>query len=287
MHFQTSITDLQDVLGNELADIYSSVEHLVSGDISSTPNALKGASKSISLVRDRMTDLQLSASMPSHLQPMLERLMNELTEAETHMQKVEGFVNKYHKGPKKTSLGTSTVESSTHNRILSNKEDSSTKYHFHSGVSKADHQMRVKSRHPGQGAGSIFGHHQQQGYHRARSSRNEGSMHRRLSGNNGDICIEPSSVDRKTEQCFRLADCAQYYGLYDMFVYSFGDDLDFDTGGLDDKLVVFDEGELQQKVSGEYTSECYVLGSRYSSSSFSIPITLIVDQGPDIKCRHP
>lgn len=83
-------------------------------------------------------------------------------------------------------------------------------------------------------------------------------MHRRLSGNNGDICIEPSSAERKTEQCFRLADCAQYYGLYDMFVYSFGDDLDFDTGGLDDKLVVFDEGELQQKVSREISSECYV-----------------------------
>jgi hypothetical protein len=37
----------------------------------------------------------------------------------------------------------------------------------------------------------------------------------------------------KQEQCLRLAECAKNYNLYDLFVYFFGDDIDFDTGSID------------------------------------------------------
>jgi hypothetical protein len=37
----------------------------------------------------------------------------------------------------------------------------------------------------------------------------------------------------KEEQCHRLAECAKNYNLYDLFVYFFGDDVDFDTGSID------------------------------------------------------
>jgi hypothetical protein len=37
----------------------------------------------------------------------------------------------------------------------------------------------------------------------------------------------------KAEQCLRLAECAQNYNLYDLFVYFFADDIDFDTGVID------------------------------------------------------
>ena len=37
----------------------------------------------------------------------------------------------------------------------------------------------------------------------------------------------------KQEQCIRLAECAKNYNLYDLFVYFFGDDIDFDTGSID------------------------------------------------------
>ena len=122
--------------------------------------------------------------------------------------------------------------------------------------------MRVKSRSlSGQGhhfLGNHFGHQagHQQGYHGARILREEGrTTHRRLTGDDGtDICIEPSTVERKTEQCLRLAECAQYYGLYDMFIFLFGDDIDFDTGVVDDEIVVFDEQDLREKV--RITSVC-------------------------------
>ncbi len=53
----------------------------------------------------------------------------------------------------------------------------------------------------------------------------------------------------KIEQCLRLASCAGNYNMYDLFVFLFGDDVDFDTGAVDepDGIRAF-EADLPQKV---------------------------------------
>lgn len=56
---------------------------------------------------------------------------------------------------------------------------------------------------------------------------------------------------RKEEQCRRLAACAQNFNLYDLFIYYFQDDIDFDTGEFKDEYdISFDEidvsGRLRQ-----------------------------------------
>ena len=44
---------------------------------------------------------------------------------------------------------------------------------------------------------------------------------------------------------FRLAKCADKYSLYDMFAFFFTDDLDFDTGKVDEKVQVNDGKDSQ------------------------------------------
>jgi hypothetical protein len=48
----------------------------------------------------------------------------------------------------------------------------------------------------------------------------------------------------KQEQCLRLAQCAQNYNLYDLFVYFFGDDIDFDTGSIDKDEIISPSADL-------------------------------------------
>jgi hypothetical protein len=81
---------------------------------------------------------------------------------------------------------------------------------------------------------------------------------RRLRGQDDDDdtdttqCVDVDPDERKAEQCFRLANCAKNYNLYDMFVFFFGDDIDFDTGKIDDKISVYDEADLKGKVRTYY-----------------------------------
>jgi hypothetical protein len=42
-------------------------------------------------------------------------------------------------------------------------------------------------------------------------------------------------LQTKEEQCIRLAECANNYNLYDLFVYFFGDDIEED-GSIDENI---------------------------------------------------
>ena len=248
-------------LQNEMSEVHFELQKVVSDDTASDTDALKATSKVLSLVEDRLVDLQLSKSLPSHLQHIVTSTLNQITKAEKHIQKVNGFISQYRGLDRfaESNLVKASTSSTNHRKLLSNNQDSSAtkkKIQYKRSITKADHHMRAKSRHLGQGhhflGNNHFGRHagHQQGYRGARIYREEGSTtHRRLPGDDGtDICIEPSTVERKTEQCLRLAECSQYYGLYDMFIFLFGDDIDFDTGIVDDKIVVFDEQDLRGKV---------------------------------------
>jgi hypothetical protein len=111
-----------------------------------------------------------------------------------------------------------------------------------SSISKADYYLRAQSRHLHRGNNIGKSYESQQGYHPARQSRRDtgggGQQHRRLNHANGQ-CAAPAGdltwygLQLKEEQCFRLAECTKNYNLYDLFVYFFGDDIDFDTGSID------------------------------------------------------
>ena len=115
----------------------------------------------------------------------------------------------------------------------------------------ADYHLRATHGHM-QGHHGLGNHfHHQQGYHRARMHREEGGMSRRLAaGDGGSVCVDISPDQRKAEQCLRLASCARNYNLYDMFVFFFGDDYDFETGTVDskEKIEANDEKHLRDKV---------------------------------------
>lgn len=64
----------------------------------------------------------------------------------------------------------------------------------------------------------------------------------------GDQCISIDTDTHKRNQCSRLAQCGQNYNLYDLFIFMFGDDIDFDTGTIDDKIIAFDERSFREKV---------------------------------------
>ena len=249
---------------NEISEVHSELVQVASDDASSEQDVMEATSKAMSLVKGYIDDLQLSKSMPSHLQPILKSTSNQITKAEKHMKEVEGFVSRFSlDGRDETDLEKASKVPSHHRKLSSKNQDSSnqggssTKYHFNSGVSKADYHHRAKSRHLGQGQGfhpflgSQFGHHagHQQGYRNARVTREGGqTTHRRLLGNT-NVCLPASRDDRKAEQCLRLAICAAEYSLYDMFAFFFADDFDFDTGGVgDDKIEVNDEVEIKEKV---------------------------------------
>jgi len=158
---------------NDLTEILSSVQHISSDSTAYGPDVLKPFTKAISLAKDRINDLQLSASMPSHLQGILVNALDALTNVETYVQKTDELVSKY------SSLGGigKTSMSPTHPRILSsNQDDLSTKHQARPGVTKADYHSRAKSHQMGHGhpfdLGNHFVHHQQ-GYHGARVSRGE------------------------------------------------------------------------------------------------------------------
>jgi len=74
--------------------------------------------------------------------------------------------------------------------------------------------------------------------------RSGGTNRRRL--NDNEVCEEIPQDEYKYDQCKRLAKCANRYSIYDLYVYIYGDDVDFTNGGirkeekieyLDDKLI--------------------------------------------------
>ena len=89
--------------------------------------------------------------------------------------------------------------------------------------------------------------HQQQGYHGSRVSRQEGT-HRRVLETDTNECVDVVPIERKEEQCIRLAECANSYRLYDMFIFEFGDDIDIETGKADTNIKAYDEKQLRDKV---------------------------------------
>jgi len=67
-----------------------------------------------------------------------------------------------------------------------------------------------------------------------------------------DICRDDirddGGLEHRRMQCGRLM-CAQNYNLYDLFVFMYGDDIDFATGNFDKNIKNFDERQLVEQLS--------------------------------------
>ena len=234
--------------------------------IDNAPKTLKKLSAAMSLLQNHVYDPNFIESIPLELRSSLSSFVNQLSAAKNHIEKVEDIISDYyevlpasssdvHSLPRPISEETSIAEgattTSTHRSLSGNQGDTSTATNYYdSGASGADYLIRAQSHmHQGGGLGIGEGFLGQQGHFGARMQRQEGGIRRRLATNGGKECVDVTMNERKEEQCYRLANCARNYNFYDLFVFFFGDDIDFVTGEIDSKIVAKDEANLKVKVS--------------------------------------
>jgi hypothetical protein len=233
-----------DVNEEQMVSITKNVNEILLGLSQYSPNdtdniqeVLQASAMAILLLKDQLASLQPTPSTLLSMEPLIETLTRELTNAENHLKSIVGFVSEQY-----THTESKVVASiGAGQRILSSQEGSSRKHSRRSSsISKADYYLRAQSRHLHTGNNIGKSYESQQGYHPARQSRRDtgggGQQHRRLNAN-GQCAASPGdstfALQVKEEQCSRLAECANNYNLYDLFVYFFGDDIDLDTGKID------------------------------------------------------
>ena len=249
--FEDGSIVLADVNKEQIVSITDNVNEVLLSLRQYSPNdteniqeVLQASAKAILFLKDQLASLQPMSSTLLSIEPLFETLTTELMNAENHLKSIERFVPEQHTHTE-TKVDASIA---TGQRILSSQESSSwTHYRKSSSISKADYYLRAQSQHLQRGNNIGKSYESQQGYHPARQSRRdtEGQQHRRLNHANGQ-CAGNSTygIKLKQEQCLRLAQCAQNYNLYDLFVYFFGDDIDFDTGSIDKDEIISPSADL-------------------------------------------
>ena len=217
-------------------DIMHSLRQYSPNDIENIQEILQASTMAITFLKDQLKDLQPISSTLLSVEPLFKTLTHELTNVENHLESIKGFVSELY-----TRTESKAVASSARQRILSSHQEGSSREHPpKSSITMADYYLRAQSRHLQRGSNIGKSYESQQGYHPARQSRRDtgaGGQHHRRMNVNGQ-CAAPAGdstygLKVKEKQCLRLAECANNYNLYDLFVYFFGDDVDFDTGSID------------------------------------------------------
>ena len=231
-----------DVNEEQMVSITKNVNEILLGLSQYSPNdtdniqeVLQASAMAILLLKDQLASLQPTPSTLLSMEPLIETLTRELTNAENHLKSIGGFVSEQY-----THTESKVVASiGAGQRILSSQEQGSPMKHSRrsSSISKADYYLRAQSRHLQRGNDIGKSYESQQGYHPARQSRREdtgggGQQHRRLNANGQCAGDSTYGLKLKEKQCVRLAECANNYNLYDLFVYFFGDDIKED-GSID------------------------------------------------------
>ncbi len=220
----------------DVNEVLHSLRQYSPNDTENIQEVLHASAMAILFLKDQLASLQPIPSALLSIEPFLDTLALELTNAESHLKGIEGFLpEQYARTETKAVAGVGAGQ-----RILSSRQEGSpTKHSVQSSISMADYYLRAQSRHLQRGNDIGKSYESQQGYHPARQSRRDtGGQHRRRMNHDNGQCAAPVGDSTygsllKEEQCRRLAECAQNYNLYDMFVYFFGDDVDFDTGSID------------------------------------------------------
>ena len=248
-------------LSDEIDITLSEIRRHSPDDIEGAPKALRASALALSQIKDYISNSDVIASLPSSFQPMFNTMLQELSMAETQLEIVQELIPKSYFPDESKSDATTAV---SRERVLSSPKSSSKKTKYDLGISQADYHLRARNRgtQTHHIIHNVFGH--QQGYHGARHSRSNGGRHRRLV----DDDTQCASIDEdlhKEEQCLRLAACARNYNLYDMFVFFFGDDIDFGTGfvGNNEEITVSDEIELVDKVRIVMANKHHSLQCKY------------------------
>jgi hypothetical protein len=200
---------------------------------------LQSSAMAIKSLKVQLASLQPIPSTLLSIEPLFTTLTRELSNAEHHLTSIEGFASDHYTHTESKVV----ADIGAGQRILSSQESSSSTHPRKSSISMADYYLRAQSRHLQRGNNIGKSYDAQQGYHPARLSRQEkGIQHHRRLNHDEQCAAAPGDTTYgrliKEEQCFRLAECAQNYNFYDFFVYFFGDDIDFDTGSIDEKISV-------------------------------------------------
>ena len=217
-------------------EILDSVNRYSPNDTENIQEALRASAIAVESLKDQLASLE---SIPSTVDSLFKMLTQELSNAEHHLKSIFRFVSDHY-----THSNSKVVASiGAGQRILSSQESSSRTHPRKSSTSMADYYLRSQSRHLQRGNNIGKSYDAQQGYHPARQSR-QGigtQKHRRLD-HDGQCSATPGDSTYgqivKQEQCIRLAECAQNYNFYDFFIYFFGDDIDTDTGKIDENIFV-------------------------------------------------
>ena len=208
-------------------------------DTAHAQEAIKASVTAISLLKEQLLTMEPILSLSSAgIDPKLfETMSRELMTAEAHMKSIEEFASESY-----------SKSEPTKRRHLSSQGISTKNLPHKSSISKADYLIRVQSRHLEKihNIGKSF--ETQQGYHPARQSRRHdkgGEKHRRLDPDNGQCVHDIASAKKyKEAQCLRLAECAKNYNLYDLLVFFFGDDIDFNTGEIEESKITISKDLL-------------------------------------------
>ena len=245
-------------LSDEIDKTLSEIRHYFSDDIEGAPKALKASLVALSQIKEYISKSDVIASLP-----MFNTMLKELNTAETLVEIVQGYISKYYITDKSKS---DFATAFSRERALSSPRSSFKKTNYDLGISQADYHLRARNRvmQTHNNIDNAFGH--QQGYHGARHSRSNDGRHRRLVDDD-TTCASIDQVQHKEEQCLRLAACAENYNLYDMLVFFFGDDIDFDTGNIknDKKITVYDEIKLVNKVRIVMANEHHLFQCKYNA----------------------
>ena len=241
-------------------EVLQSLRQYSPNDTENIQEVLQASALAIYFLKDQLASLRPIPSTLLSVEPLFNTLTRELTNAESHLKSIEGIVSEQY-----TRTETKAVESvGAGRRILSSQQEGSpTKHSRQSSISMADYYLRAQSRHLQRGNDFGNSYEAQQGYHPARQSRRDtgGQHHRRMNHDNGQCAAPAGDLTYgsllKEEQCRRLAECAQNYNLYDMFVYFFGDDVDFDTGSIDKDEKISPSRDLYDIPAKVRTLQCY------------------------------
>jgi hypothetical protein len=191
---------------------------------------LQASAMAIKFLKDQFEGLQPISSELLSIEPLFKTLTSELTNAENHLESIKGLASELYAHTESNVAARTGADQ----RMLS--------YSHKSSISMADYYLRAQSRHLQRGNNIGKSYESQQGYHPARQSRRDtrGQRHRRMSHENGQCAAADGDstygLHVKEEQCIRLAECANNYNLYDLFIYFFGDDIDFETGSIDEDI---------------------------------------------------
>ena len=217
------------IIKNNVNEIASSLHQYspIDLDLETAQEAFKASVTAISLLKEQLLTMQPLLPVSVGIDPKLfETMSRELMTAEAHMKSIEEFVSENY-----------SKSEPMKRRHLSSRGIPTKNLPHKSSISKADYLIRVRSRHLQKihNIGKSF--ESQQGYHPARQSRHHdkgGEKHRRLDPDNGQCVHDIASAKKyKERQCLRLAECAKNYNLYDLLVFFFGDDIDFNTGEIE------------------------------------------------------